>query len=367
MKKDRKKIICENREIPAFSVIMPIYNGEAYLDYAISSVMSQTEHSWELIAVNDGSTDTSSEMCKKYVEKDNRIRLIEKEKSGVSDSRNKGLEVAKGKWIIFLDADDWFEENFLYELKRKIDELPYDFYICNYYNAIDEKQKFQARDITFNKMETFVFSEIANASLRQSQWKKKEYYGNLRTVWAKCFKREYINKNHIRFCSQLTVGEDMLFVLEYLKYINNICYINYPLYNYRYNPISVMHSRKWNGNMQGKLYFYKVEEVVGNIVGEGAKADLWLETAEEDWKVLYTSDIGFLSIITIFRKLMRDELYIRFSKKGTFVYSSKKQRIYVELIRRKAVLCLMLLSYCRVQKCRYKSRKEMLHFNKDNL
>lgn len=346
-----------------FSIIMPIYNGELYLDYAITSVISQSEGSWELIVINDGSTDSSSEKCKKYVEEDNRIRLIEKEKSGVSDSRNKGLEMAKGKWIVFLDSDDWFEKNFLYELKRKINELSYDFYICNYYNAIDNRKKIRERDITFDKMEHVIFSEMANASLRQSQWRKKEYYGNLRTVWAKCFKKEKVNTNHIRFCSRLTVGEDMIFVLEYMKYIKNICFINCPLYNYRYNLFSVMHSRKWNDNAQGKLYFYKAEEIVGDIVGEGAKADLWLETAEEDWRVLYESNIGFSHAIKIFRSLMIDELYIRFSQKDIFAYSSIKQRIYMELIRKKAAFSLMLLSYCRAKKCRLKSQKEILKWS----
>ena len=345
MKQDDKEILYEYGDIPTFSVIMPIYNGERYLDKAIRSVISQTEKSWELILINDGSIDSSVEICQKYADADNRIILFNKENSGVSDSRNKGLDIAKGDWILFLDADDWFEPFFMLEMKKKIEESSFDFYICNYFEAIDEKRKKPARSLTFGKIENLVFSEIAEASLRQTQWKGEEYYGNLRPVWAKCFKKEYIEKNKLRFYSQLKIGEDMLFVLEYMKYIESICFINHPVYNYRDNACSVMRSNKWNSNEQGKLYFYKAEEIVGKIVDEAAKADLWLETAEVDWRALHASDIGFMQKIILFRKLLDDELYIRFSE------------------RRKAVFCLMFLSYCRIQKHMLKKRIEKQHYD----
>ena len=321
-----------------------------YLEQSIDSVISQTEESWELILINDGSTDSSSEICKRYVAMDNRIMLIEKEKSGVSDSRNKGLEIAKGEWIVFLDADDWLEVNLLCEFKKKIIESSFDFYICNYFDAFNKKQKRCAWNITIDRMEKLPFNELAEISLRQSQRKKEKWYGGFRSVWAKCFKREHIKNNNLRFFSHLKIGEDMIFVLEYMKYIENIGFINNPLYNYRDNPSSVMHKRKWSGNEEGKLYFSKAEEIVGDIVGEGAKADLWLETAEYDWKVLIASDMCFWQKVTILRELMQDELYIRFSKKNAYTYSRKKQMIYASLIRRKAAILLMLLNYYRIGK-----------------
>ncbi len=350
VQQDERAILSGHKDFPMFSVIMPIYNGERYLEQAIISVMTQTEDAWELILINDGSIDSSSDICRKYAAMDSRILLIEKEKSGVSDSRNKGLDIAKGEWIVFLDADDWFEINLLYEFKKRIVQSSFDFYVCNYFDVFGEKEKKCARGYTIDRIEKILFSELAEMSLRQSQWKNKVWYGGFRSVWAKCFKREYINKNNLRFFPQLKIGEDMIFVLEYMKYIENVEFINGPLYNYRDNPISVMHKRVWGGNEEGKLYFSKAEEIVGNIVGEGAKADLWLETAEYDWKVLTISNTCFLQKITILRELMQDELYVRFSKKDTYKYSSKKQMIYAALIRRKAALSLMMLNYCYLKK-----------------
>ena len=359
-----KKVLYHYSNTPMFSIIMPIYNGETYLDNAITSVIIQTEQSWELILINDGSTDSSLEICKKYVSIDKRVRLLEKRNSGVSDSRNKGLEMARGEWILFLDADDWFETKFLYELKKRIMDSSFDFYICNYYDAIDEKQKNSAKKSTFEKIDKVVFGKMADVILRQTQGEKIEYYGNLRVVWAKCFKREYIKRNHIQFCPQLKIGEDMLFVLEYIKYVESIYYINCPLYNYRDNPFSVMRSRKWSGIGQGKLYFSKVEEVVGNIVEESAKADLWLETAEEDWRVLHVSNLNLIRKVMIFREIMQDELYIRFSHKNAYMYSSKKQKLYTWLIRNQMAFGLMLLSYCRIQKHKVKYQiKKLRHMH----
>src|SRR5690606_10832622 len=93
------------------SIVMPCYNAEKYITETVNSVINQTYKNWELIIVNDGSTDNSLNMIKEFAANDNRISFIDKSNSGVSDSRNKGLEKAKGEYIAFLDADDTWELN----------------------------------------------------------------------------------------------------------------------------------------------------------------------------------------------------------------------------------------------------------------
>lgn len=338
-----------------FSVIIPIYNEEIYLKDAIDSVMFQTEQSWELLLINDGSTDSTSEVCQKYATIDKRIKVFEKENSGVSDSRNLGLEAALGEWIIFLDADDWLEVSFLSEFKKSIMEFTFDLYICNYFVAFNEKQRKCMPRITATKIEHFKYNEMADMMLRQSDERIKEQYGYLRTVWAKCFKKEHIRKNKLTFCPELKIGEDRIFLLEYMKCIKNICFIQHPLYNYRDNPFSVTHSRKWIDNSQGKLYFLKAEEIVGDIVEETAKAALWFETAKTDWNRLTVSDIGIIQKLKIYRELMQDELYIRFSKKNSYTYLGTKKNIYMFLIRNRAALFMMILNYYSINKMKAKA------------
>src|SRR5690606_36436728 len=118
------------------TIIIPCYNAEKYIAETIESVINQTYKNWELIVVNDGSTDNSPDIIKEFVANDNRIAFIDKPNSGVSDSRNKGLEKAKGEYIAFLDADDvWIENN----LEVKVNNL-YNYNDCDYvfssmYNA----------------------------------------------------------------------------------------------------------------------------------------------------------------------------------------------------------------------------------------
>ena len=111
------------------SIIIPCYNAEKYIAETIQSVINQTYKNWELIVVNDGSTDNSPDIIKEFVANDNRIAFIDKPNSGVSDSRNKGLAKAKGAYIAFLDADDVW--NFQY-LEKQIENLQANHYTISY-------------------------------------------------------------------------------------------------------------------------------------------------------------------------------------------------------------------------------------------
>ena len=106
-----------------FSVIMPVYNGEKFIDEAIESVFMQSENDWELIIVNDGSTDSTGEVLGKY-DKNEKIRIINQPNSGVSVARNNGMENAKGDYIAFLDADDIWHDNHLETMKKLIEKYP---------------------------------------------------------------------------------------------------------------------------------------------------------------------------------------------------------------------------------------------------
>ena len=98
-----------NKQEELISIIIPIYNAEKYIERCINSLKNQTYKNIEIICINDGSTDNSLNILKRIAITDNRITIIEQENKGVSVARNKGIESAKGKYIMFLDADDWFE------------------------------------------------------------------------------------------------------------------------------------------------------------------------------------------------------------------------------------------------------------------
>ena len=111
------------------SVIVPIYNAEKYLKRCIESIISQTYKNMEIILINDGSKDNSKKICNEFLKKDCRIKLINKENEGVSAARNYGINAAIGKYISFVDADDWLEKNLLLEMYNKLKEKDIKFFL----------------------------------------------------------------------------------------------------------------------------------------------------------------------------------------------------------------------------------------------
>ena len=125
------------------SIIVPVYNVEKYLKKAVESTLNQSYEKLQIILINDGSTDESGKICDKYKQKDSRIEVIHKENGGLSDARNKGLDIANGKYIMFLDSDDFFEKDAVEIMYRKIEEKNADFVIGNYINTEPNGKKWE--------------------------------------------------------------------------------------------------------------------------------------------------------------------------------------------------------------------------------
>ena len=115
------------------SIIIPVYNGEEFLKRCLDSIIVQTYQNWELIIVNDGSTDKTKDIIEEYIEKDKRIVVINKDNSGVSDSRNIGIDYSTGDYITFVDADDFLEKNMLLSIIELLNKEKYDVIRYNYF------------------------------------------------------------------------------------------------------------------------------------------------------------------------------------------------------------------------------------------
>ena len=201
------------------SIIVPVYNAEKTIKKCIDSILIQTYTNFELILINDGSKDNSLNILKKYENLDKRVIVISQENSGVSVTRNNGISVAKGDYIAFVDSDDYIAENALeilaneIEKNNKLDIVISGFYIVKndtykYLNTILENKIFNNLDFLLNEK---LFKFIS-------------------TPWGKIYKREIIKDNNIKFDKNLSLGEDTIFVLEYLKYIKNVKFINEGLF-----------------------------------------------------------------------------------------------------------------------------------------
>ena len=207
------------------SVIVPVYNAEKVLRFCVNSILNQTFKDFELILIDDGSTDGSGALCDEYALKFENLRVKHIENQGVSVARNIGIELAKGDYICFVDSDDYVAENYLEELTRLItsnnDNIWCGFQTVDGYENAKVLQK-----VFFSDKESFSYSNVNEIMTLHDKWLDA---GPV----CKLYKRSVIEENQIRFPEALSLGEDLLFNYEYLDCTSgSIVIINKCLYNY---------------------------------------------------------------------------------------------------------------------------------------
>lgn len=206
-----------------FSIIMPVYNCVSTVDRAIKSVCAQTREDFELIIVDDGSTDDSYEKCVSYEKMDSRIRVYKNQHSGVSSARNRGIDEAKGEIILFIDSDDFWESTLLEnagDVKNGIYKL-FGFRTI-YFNAEGNEQS-TTNEFSRCGTKQYLLNDIAVDELMRY---------NIASPCNKFFERKIIIENNIRFHTECVYLEDLAFNLEYLKYCTAVEVLFLNLYNY---------------------------------------------------------------------------------------------------------------------------------------
>ena len=213
------------------SVIVPIYNVEAYLDECIKSIVSQTYTKLEIILVDDGSPDNCPAMCDSWAERDSRIKVIHQENCGLSAARNAGISISNGKWLIFVDADDVISKYLVEVLYRESDGT--DCLVVT--DFIRFKEIFPSHET-----KPLLVQFISNKSLIKA---RNGYY-----VWGALYSHRLINQLALRFDVTLRNLEDVVWNGIYLRYVESVKCIKTPLCYYRENPTSVTSrclDRKW--------------------------------------------------------------------------------------------------------------------------
>lgn len=205
------------------SIIIPVYNVEKFLPQCLDSIIAQTYKDFEVILVDDGTPDNSGAICDEYVMKDFRFKVVHQENAGVSSARNKGIELAKGEWITFIDSDDWIEPTYLANFKLE-DSSNVDLIIQGlvYYDNRDGHY--------FNP---WTFSECI---LQKENFQHD--FTEYRLLEAgfpigKAYKKSLLIKNNIKFDLRISFHEDHIFVLDYYRLCNSVRLVNSMGYKYR--------------------------------------------------------------------------------------------------------------------------------------
>ena len=209
------------------SIIVPVYNVENVINYCVESILSQTYTNFELILVNDGSIDSSGDLCDKYAEKDKRINVIHKKNGGVSSARNVGVTKANGEFICFVDSDDYLERFFLEELIKEKNLFPgFDSVWCGFQTVNGYKNHEVLEKIVFEKNNKVTKTSVKEIMTLHDKWLDAG-------PCCKLYRRDLIISSNLRFLENISLGEDLYFNFKYLDLTNGkIIVVNKCLYNY---------------------------------------------------------------------------------------------------------------------------------------
>lgn len=220
------------------SIIIPVYNTEKYLHRCLDSILNSTCDDFEVILINDGSTDRSPGICEEYSAKDSRIKVIHQKNQGVSAARNRGISQCRGEWIIFVDSDDYISPGFLsmvaQEKYKNTDLLLFDF-VKSTENHKSPEQPVKSLIFGARRMPELLKRILVPRRLSRT--------GNadFRSPCARAYKKSIIDQYSIRFSPDIAIGEDLLFNMEYQLRARSCVYTPMPVYVYDIHTGSATH------------------------------------------------------------------------------------------------------------------------------
>lgn len=218
------------------SIVVPVYNASAYIGKCIDSILAQTYTDFELLLINDGSSDNSLDVLEGYAKKDKRIVVINQKNMGVAATRNKGIKISRGEYITFIDNDDYIDSDYLEKFLDNTKDSP-DVVIGGYRRTSSDDR------------------ELYKFTIRDSEWSKYTFI----TPWGRIIRRKFLLDNNICFFSY-PLGEDIYFNLKIYSLSKNIVTISYIGYNWFYNEDSVSNTlhRSFNDKIDIIYFLNKI-------------------------------------------------------------------------------------------------------------
>lgn len=326
------------------SIVIVTYNAEKYIEKTINSILKAVENlkNIEIIIVDNNSIDKTVNIVCNLISTEKIIKLEKlAENKGPGSARNKGIELAKGKYLFFFDDDDWIEENMITEMYRIAKNGGYDSVICGYSQDILENGKIK------NQKKSIIPECIC---LTNREVIKKifeiDYYKNFSFVWNKIYSTKIIKKNNIRFNSKM-FGEDFDFNLEYFQYINSLKIINKAFYHY------IKHSKNSLTEKKIENFFENIEQRFNDLEALMIRKKIMDKKSQQYFGIVVAKHL--LSVIVrefgsknnkkqIIEKVFTSNLYIktRNNMKGLKI----KEKVYCFILRRK--LRILLISFVEI-------------------
>ena len=212
------------------SIIIPIYNAESTIEECLMSILKDNRQDIEVIAIVDGSVDNSLNICKKISKKDNRLKVIYQENQGIFLARQNGIKNSTGKYIMFVDSDDYMINNSLEKMREMIKKYSPDLIRFRYMKNNGEYEQYKY----FEEKEKYI---------KKEEFREK-IYPMLNAMWTNCIKREYLENINIDKYKNVLYGEDLMYNLEIFSNIQNAVFLEDVLYRYNTNENSITRTRE---------------------------------------------------------------------------------------------------------------------------
>jgi glycosyltransferase involved in cell wall biosynthesis len=303
------------------SIIVPIYNVESYLEDCLQSIANQTYVNFEVILVNDGSTDNSNSIALNYANKDSRFKLFSKENGGLSSARNFGLEQANGDYVYFIDSDDTVKPEFLEKLFNKAIKLNADFAFCLTSVYSEEKTDF-IKDKYYNTTPInpiFFDKSFDHLHIRDSLFALQV------SAWNKIYKTSFLQKIKVKFPEGLCF-EDNPFFFKCILNAERIAIVNEELYIYRADrPGSIL-----TGKTRKFFDFFKIINIVEEEIKKSP--NLWFLYRKNFVHYKYSSLLYWLDNI---ENNLRSEFYTKIQKELRTEYPLVIKNVYGSRFRKK--------------------------------
>lgn len=294
------------------SVIVPVFNAEKYIERCLKSILEQTYENIELIIVNDGSTDSSKELCEDFSKKYSNVTLINKTNGGVSSARNVALSIVNGDYVFFADSDDWMEKEMISEMISSAAINESDIVVCEYNNFYEES----------NKIEKIYLDDYNNREFKDIISDEKTKYGGF--PWNKLIRRSIIK--HL-YKEDIHYYENLLFFLENAFPKMKFSVVHKNLYNYCINDSSAVHSKKYSIK---KLTTVQALQYVINVVSDEYKDFYKFLYISRTYENLYYISKQNIKETKIEEYVNKSKLYYKDVMKSDKIDSSKKIKIFIK-------------------------------------
>ncbi|HOV37303.1 MAG TPA: glycosyltransferase family 2 protein [Spirochaetales bacterium] len=300
--------------MPEVSIIVPVYNVEKYIHRCVDSILAQTFTDFECILIDDGSPDNCPAICDEYAQKDSRVKVIHQKNAGVSAARNVGLEAATGKWIGFVDSDDWIENNYIYELI----DFNADLVISGYKEYVKNKLFIRTYKYLFlKKNEFFRYFDF----FRNTQ----DLNYILHSPISKLYKKEILLENNIFFDKRISLGEDYIFNLQYFLKCENI--IIKPFSSYNYNRIDNSLSNVLSLTKEKIINLLYIVDYTKNYVIN----NIYIINKKQSYEKYYYTTIYFVLYYGLDIILNDKKLYLLIKKQISIINVFFSRRIIIKI------------------------------------